>query len=145
MRRAVVITRTSITAGLGEDPRRRCRTAHAEAGPDPRRQRLLLRRRHHAAGDDAEDHRRHRQADAQADAGGVRTLRPRRRGELRVGEVTGLLARWLHLTSSIFLVGGAAALLLAGPSDRPTARRRGRWSPPRSPACCCRRRVAPYG
>jgi putative copper resistance protein D len=44
-----------------------------------------------------------------------------------VGEVTGLLARWLHLTSSIFLVGGAAALLLAGPSDRPTARRWESW------------------
>lgn len=44
-----------------------------------------------------------------------------------MGEVTGLLARWLHLTSSIFLVGGAAALLLAGPSDRPTARRWESW------------------
>jgi putative copper export protein/mono/diheme cytochrome c family protein len=40
-----------------------------------------------------------------------------------VGEVIGLLARWLHLTSSIFLVGAAAQLLLAGSTDRPTARR----------------------
>jgi putative copper resistance protein D len=44
-----------------------------------------------------------------------------------VGEVTGLLARWLHLASSIVLVGGAAMLLLAGPSDRPTARRWEAW------------------
>ncbi len=44
-----------------------------------------------------------------------------------MGEVTGLLARWLHLASSIFLVGGATLLLLAGPSDRPTARRWESW------------------
>jgi putative copper export protein/mono/diheme cytochrome c family protein len=44
-----------------------------------------------------------------------------------VGEVTGLLARWLHLVSSIFLAGGASLLLLAGPSDRPTARRWESW------------------
>jgi putative copper resistance protein D len=37
--------------------------------------------------------------------------------------LTGLIARWLHLTASIFLVGGAAMLLLAGPSERPSARR----------------------
>jgi putative copper export protein/mono/diheme cytochrome c family protein/peroxiredoxin len=37
--------------------------------------------------------------------------------------VTGLVARWLHLASSIFLVGGAGVLLMAGPTDRPTARR----------------------
>ena len=41
--------------------------------------------------------------------------------------VTGLLARSLHLLSSILLVGGAATLLLAGPSDRPTARRWEAW------------------
>jgi putative copper export protein/mono/diheme cytochrome c family protein/alkyl hydroperoxide reductase subunit AhpC len=41
--------------------------------------------------------------------------------------VTGLLARWLHLVSSILVVGGAATLLLAGPSDRPTARRWEAW------------------
>lgn len=35
----------------------------------------------------------------------------------------GLVARWLHLTSSVLVVGGAALLLLAGRSDRPTARR----------------------
>jgi putative copper export protein/mono/diheme cytochrome c family protein/peroxiredoxin len=45
-----------------------------------------------------------------------------------VGEVAGLLARWVHLTSSVFLVGGAALLLLAGPSDRPTARRWESWT-----------------
>ena len=45
-----------------------------------------------------------------------------------MGEVVGLLARWLHLTSSIFLVGGAALLLLAGPTDRPTARRWESWT-----------------
>jgi putative copper export protein/mono/diheme cytochrome c family protein/alkyl hydroperoxide reductase subunit AhpC len=44
-----------------------------------------------------------------------------------VGEVVGLLARWLHLASSVFLVGGAALLLLAGPTDRPTARRWESW------------------
>jgi putative copper resistance protein D len=41
--------------------------------------------------------------------------------------VTGLLARWLHLVSSIVLVGSAALLLVAGPSDRPTARRWESW------------------
>ena len=41
--------------------------------------------------------------------------------------VTGLLARSLHLLASIVLVGGAATLLLAGPSDRPTARRWETW------------------
>jgi putative copper export protein/mono/diheme cytochrome c family protein len=45
-----------------------------------------------------------------------------------VGEVVGLLARWLHLTSSVLLVGGAALLLLAGPTDRPTARRWESWT-----------------
>ncbi|HEX6211148.1 MAG TPA: CopD family protein [Methylomirabilota bacterium] len=45
-----------------------------------------------------------------------------------MGEVTGLLARWLHLSSSIALVGGAALLLLAGPSNRPTARRWESWT-----------------
>jgi len=39
-----------------------------------------------------------------------------------VGELAGLLARWLHLGASVFLVGGASLLWLAGPSDRPTAR-----------------------
>ncbi|HET7341687.1 MAG TPA: CopD family protein [Methylomirabilota bacterium] len=37
--------------------------------------------------------------------------------------MTALVARFLHLACSILLVGGAALLLLAGPSDRPTARR----------------------
>ena len=41
--------------------------------------------------------------------------------------MTAFVARWLHLVSSILLVGGAAALLLAGPSDRPTARRWEAW------------------
>ena len=41
--------------------------------------------------------------------------------------MTGLLARSIHLLSSILLVGGAATLLLAGPSDRPTARRWEAW------------------
>ena len=41
--------------------------------------------------------------------------------------VTGLLARSLHLIASIVLVGGAATLLLAGPSDRSTARRWETW------------------
>jgi putative copper resistance protein D len=44
-----------------------------------------------------------------------------------VGEVAGLLARGLHLASSVFLVGGAFILLLAGASDRPTARRWEHW------------------
>src|SRR5947207_9804333 len=33
----------------------------------------------------------------------------------------GLALRWVHLASSIALVGSAVILLLAGPSDRPTA------------------------
>src|SRR5436189_15595 len=41
--------------------------------------------------------------------------------------VTGLLARSIHLLSSILLVGGAATLLLAGQSDRPTTRRWEGW------------------
>jgi putative copper export protein/mono/diheme cytochrome c family protein len=35
----------------------------------------------------------------------------------------GLVARWIHLASSIFLVGGAVMIAMAGQSDRPTARR----------------------
>ena len=34
----------------------------------------------------------------------------------------GLAARWVHLAAGLSLVGGAAILLLAGRSDRPTAR-----------------------
>jgi putative copper export protein len=34
----------------------------------------------------------------------------------------GLAARWVHLASCLSLVGGAAILLIAGRSDRPTAR-----------------------
>lgn len=41
--------------------------------------------------------------------------------------VTGLVARSVHLLVSILVVGGAATLLLAGPSDRPTARRWEAW------------------
>jgi putative copper export protein/mono/diheme cytochrome c family protein len=44
-----------------------------------------------------------------------------------VGEVVGLFARWLHLTSSVFLVGGATLMLLAGRTDRPTAQRWESW------------------
>jgi putative copper resistance protein D len=44
-----------------------------------------------------------------------------------VGEVIGLVARCLHLTSSIVLVGAAALLLLAGATDRATARRWESW------------------
>lgn len=40
-----------------------------------------------------------------------------------ITELLGLTVRWAHLTTSILLVGSAAVLLLAGPSDRPTARR----------------------
>lgn len=46
----------------------------------------------------------------------------------------GLALRWVHLAASVALVGGAVMLLLAGRSDRPTARawavrvsRAGRW------------------
>src|SRR4029450_560455 len=35
----------------------------------------------------------------------------------------GLLARWIHLATPIFLVGGAVMIAMAGQSDRPTARR----------------------
>lgn len=38
-----------------------------------------------------------------------------------IGDLAGLAFRWLHLTASVLLVGGCAALLLAGRSDRPTA------------------------
>ncbi|MGH7347100.1 MAG: hypothetical protein ACREK4_19495, partial [Candidatus Rokuibacteriota bacterium] len=34
----------------------------------------------------------------------------------------GLVARWLHLASSILLVGAAAMIVIAGRSDRATAR-----------------------
>lgn len=44
-----------------------------------------------------------------------------------MGELAGLVARWLHLASSVFLVGGAALLLIASPSGRPTARRWEAW------------------
>jgi putative copper export protein/mono/diheme cytochrome c family protein len=46
----------------------------------------------------------------------------------------GLALRWIHLAASVALVGGAVALLIAGPSDRETAEawqrrvvRAGRW------------------
>src|SRR5262245_60277949 len=35
----------------------------------------------------------------------------------------GLMARWVHLASSIFLVGGAVMIVMAGQSGRPTPRR----------------------
>ncbi|PYM77313.1 MAG: hypothetical protein DME03_05505 [Candidatus Rokuibacteriota bacterium] len=35
----------------------------------------------------------------------------------------GLVARWVHLATSIFLVGGSVMIVMAGQSDRPTARR----------------------
>jgi len=35
----------------------------------------------------------------------------------------GLAARWLHLASSVLLVGSAAMIVLAGRSDRATAQR----------------------
>jgi putative copper export protein/mono/diheme cytochrome c family protein/peroxiredoxin len=47
--------------------------------------------------------------------------------DIRMESLTGLLARSIHLLSSIALVGGAATLLLAGSSDRPTARRWEAW------------------
>ena len=50
-----------------------------------------------------------------------RPVRSHRGGEFRLAAVTvALLARWLHLASSVLLVGGAAMLLLAG---RPTVPR----------------------
>ena len=33
----------------------------------------------------------------------------------------GLALRWIYLAASVGLVGGAVMLLIAGPSDRPTA------------------------
>jgi len=38
-------------------------------------------------------------------------------------DALGLAARWLHLASAILLVGAATMIVLAGRSDRPTARR----------------------
>jgi len=35
----------------------------------------------------------------------------------------GLVARWMHLASSIYLVGASAMIVIAGRSDRPTAQR----------------------
>lgn len=35
----------------------------------------------------------------------------------------GLVARWMHLASSIYLVGASTMIVIAGRSDRPTARR----------------------
>src|SRR5205085_3178468 len=77
---------------------------------------------HHEA-----DHRGDRQADHPAHAERRRRARRRRPGQLRLEPVTAFVARWIHLVSSILLVGGAATLLLAGPSDRPTARRWEAW------------------
>ncbi len=49
-----------------------------------------------------------------------------------IGDLLGWLARWVHLASSTLLVGCCTTLLLAGRSDRPTARaweaRVGRWA-----------------
>jgi putative copper resistance protein D len=39
-----------------------------------------------------------------------------------IADLLGLAVRWIHLASSLLLVGGVGLLLLAGPSDRPTAR-----------------------
>ncbi|MEX2148289.1 MAG: CopD family protein [Candidatus Rokuibacteriota bacterium] len=38
-------------------------------------------------------------------------------------DLLGLLVRWIHLACSVLLVGGGGMLLIAGPTDRPTALR----------------------
>src|SRR5688572_20268393 len=47
-------------------------------------------------------------------------------------DLLGLLVRWIHLACSVLLVGGCAAFLIAGPTDRPTALR---WQARVSGAC----------
>ena len=44
-----------------------------------------------------------------------------------MGEVIGTVARWVHLSSTVVLVGAAGLVLMAGPTDRPTARRWEAW------------------
>ena len=45
-----------------------------------------------------------------------------------MAELIGLIARWVHVSSAIGHVGGAGLLVLAGPSDRPTALRWESWA-----------------
>ena len=47
-------------------------------------------------------------------------------------DVVALLVRWIHLACSVLLVGGCGMLVIAGPTDRPTARR---WQARASAAC----------
>src|SRR5205823_4672725 len=57
----------------------------------------------------------------------------------------GLAVRFIHLAGIILLVGAAATLLLAGRSDRPTARRARRGCPARRHRARPRRRLRPRG
>src|SRR4029450_8583040 len=99
------------------------RAAHREPGADGGRSGLPLWRRCPPPGGDDQGHGHHRQADDACDVVGERPVRSHRGGEFRLPAVpVALVARWLHLASSVLLVGGAAMLLLAGPSERPTAR-----------------------
>src|SRR5262249_1368681 len=100
----------------------RDRAAHRAPAADDRRLRLSLRRRRDAAGRHRRDQADARRGRAQNDGNGHGSVRQTCYAELRLGVTElGLLARFIHLSASIFVVGSTAVLLLAGRSDRRTA------------------------
>src|SRR5207249_4300827 len=112
----------ALPARHRDDPSGRTRGAHGAPAADDRRLRLPLRRRRHAARRHDEDHADPRRGGGQDRGRRGGTLRQADHAELRLGVTElGLLARFVHLSASILIVGSAALVLLAGRSDRPTA------------------------
>src|SRR5262249_33593978 len=100
----------------------RDRAAHRAPAADDRRLRLSLRRRRDAAGRHRRDQADARRGRAENDGNGRGSVRQTCHAELRLGVTElGLLARFIHLSSSILVLGSTAVLLLAGRSDRRTA------------------------
>jgi len=107
---------------VGGDPSGRKRGAHGAPAADDRRLRLPLRRRRHAARRHDEDHADPRAAAVKTMGAAAGRFAKADHAELRLGVTElGLLARFVHLSASILIVGSAALVLLAGRSDRPTA------------------------